>query len=41
MFPGYTYPVILDLPYDLWVLLALAFDDYVEDVKRQRSRLRR
>jgi hypothetical protein len=41
VFPGYTYPVLLDLPYDHWLLLAFAYDDYVAETKRIRSRTRR
>lgn len=38
MFPGYTFPVIYDLPYDHWLLLAFAYDDHVEEMKQIRSR---
>jgi hypothetical protein len=37
VFPGYTYPVILDLPYDQWLLLAFAYDEYVAETKRIRA----
>lgn len=38
VFPGYTYPVILDLPYDHWVLLALAYDEYVARMESERRK---
>lgn len=42
MFPGYTLPVIYDMPYDHWLLLAFAYDEHVAEMKRIRpSRARR
>jgi hypothetical protein len=38
VFPGYTYPVIMALPYDHWLMLAFAYDEHVEDLKKQRSK---
>ncbi|WP_460003545.1 hypothetical protein [Microbacterium xylanilyticum] len=41
MFPGYTAEVILDLEYEMWVILALEYDEYVAENRKQRSAMSR
>jgi hypothetical protein len=41
VFPGYTYPLILDLPYEVWVGLARQYDRHVEDLENKRRKSRR
>lgn len=37
----YTVEQLYDLDYEMWVILAVAFDDYAEENRRVRDRLRR
>ena len=40
VFPGYTREVILDLPYEYWVTLALAYDQHVEELRELKNKTR-